>query len=203
MARKSQISPDNGNEWRVFDYDPQVKEAYECNCGSIWKGGRHMCCASMTSWTSNGTGRRHQCRCHCVTPPMFPLQMLPIFGWLLSAHAMSLLLPLLPAPPIAILSLWFFLEDTGLGVKRGGHYWTRTKKMLLARFHIFLKSPMLEKPISFLRKLVSFQKCFQQIAPTDWGCGSTLTFVTLRTWNKSYKQSSNKSYSFLHTWISQ
>ncbi len=36
------------------------------------------------------------------------------------------------------------------------------------RDSLFFKSPMLEKPISFLRKLVSFRKCFQQIAPTDW-----------------------------------
>jgi hypothetical protein len=43
-------------------------------------------------------------------------------------------------------------EDTGLGGKvGGGQYRTRTKKMVLARFHMFLKSPMLRKHISFLR----------------------------------------------------
>jgi hypothetical protein len=31
------------------------------------------------------------------------------------------------------------------------------QKKILARFHVFLKSLMLEKPISFLRKLVSFR----------------------------------------------
>ena len=48
----------------------------------------------------------------------------------------------------------------------GGVDTTQTKKMVLAQFHIFLKSPMLEKSISFLQKLVSFRKCIQQTGPT-------------------------------------
>ena len=44
--------------------------------------------------------------------------------------------------------------------KRGGAILRTTQKKNLARFHIFLKLPMLVKPISFLRKFVSFQKCF-------------------------------------------
>ncbi len=55
-----------------------------------------------------------------------------------------------------------------IGGEGGGQYWMRTKKVVLAWFHIFFKSPMLEKPISFLRKLVSFWKCIQQTGPTDW-----------------------------------
>ena len=50
----------------------------------------------------------------------------------------------------------------------GGVDTTQTKKMVLAQFHIFLKSPMLEKSISFLQKLVSFRKCIQQTGPTYW-----------------------------------
>ena len=38
--------------------------------------------------------------------------------------------------------------------------WTRTKKMVLAQFHIFLKSPMLEKPISFLREISVLPKVY-------------------------------------------
>jgi len=43
---------------------------------------------------------------------------------------------------------------------------TPPKVMRLASFlfHIFLKSAMLEKHISFLRKLVTFRKFFQKIA---------------------------------------
>ena len=130
MTRKSQISPGNGNEWRVFDYvhksrghmsaivAASEKVAVKCVV-PVWLHEHQMVQAAVTIAAVTASP---------PSPPMFPLQMLPIFGWLLSAHALSLLLPLLPAPPIAILSLWFFLEDTGLGVKRGGHYWTCTKK---------------------------------------------------------------------------
>ena len=57
----------------------------------------------------------------------------------------------------------------------------RTKKMVLAWFHIFLKSPMLEKPISCLRKLVSFQIVFnkqaQQIENTKVFCKTLKCFA--------------------------
>jgi hypothetical protein len=57
-------------------------------------------------------------------------------------------------------------EDTVLGKKGGGNT-ERAQKNVLARFHFFLKSPMLEKPISFLRNFVSFRKRFQQTGPTQ------------------------------------
>ncbi len=52
-----------------------------------------------------------------------------------------------------------------IGGKKGGAILRAHQKKILA---IFLKSPMLEKPISFLRKLVSFQKCIRKTGPTDW-----------------------------------
>ena len=58
------------------------------------------------------------------------------------------------------------LEDKELGGKEGGDA-ERALKKVLVRFHIFLKLLMLETPISFLRKLLSFQKCIQQTGPTD------------------------------------
>jgi hypothetical protein len=57
--------------------------------------------------------------------------------------------------------------DTGLGWGKGGGYTECAQKNGLARFHIFLKSPMFEKLISFLRKLVSFRKYIEQTCPTD------------------------------------
>jgi len=65
-------------------------------------------------------------------------------------------------------TLWSSPAETLDWGKKGGGNTEGAKKNILARFHIFLKSPMLEKPISFVRELVSFRKCFQQIlAPTD------------------------------------
>ena len=44
-----------------------------------------------------------------------------------------------------------------------GRHWIGEKMggatIFFGQFHIFLKSPMLKTPISFLRKLVSFRKC--------------------------------------------
>jgi hypothetical protein len=49
--------------------------------------------------------------------------------------------------------------------KKGGAILNTHQKQVLARFHIFLKSPMLEKPIAFLRKISALP--YQQIGPTD------------------------------------
>ena len=47
---------------------------------------------------------------------------------------------------------------------RGGN----AERALKKRFHIFLKSPMLEKPISFLRKISVLPKVYATKGPTDW-----------------------------------
>jgi len=50
--------------------------------------------------------------------------------------------------------------------------------MVLAQFHIFLKSPMLEIPISFLRKLVSFPP---QVENTNVFCKTQMCFANQNT----------------------
>jgi hypothetical protein len=69
---------------------------------------------------------------------------------------------------------------TGLGII-GGAILRAQQKKILARFHDFLKLPMFEKPISFLRKVSVLQKVFstknsQQIENT-FGFAKTLSVL--------------------------
>ena len=76
-------------------------------------------------------------------------------------------------------------EDTDW--KKGEAILRAQQKKILARSHIFLKSPLLETPISFLRKLLSFRKWFQQIiAPT---IEKTFCFFkTLSFWQNTFQK---------------
>ena len=94
---------------------------------------------------------------------------------------------------------WGPLEETGLGGKGGGQCWMRTIKMVLAGFHIFLKSLMLEKPISFLRQLASFWKCILQTGPTDWKHKCVLQYTIVLCQSKHICVLNQNTFVFCHT----